>query len=295
MRNSDSRCKCRYLQVDPTIDLIIIERGSTVGGPWSRERIYPKLTAQQPFGVIEYLDLSLNSDGIPEGDFIPAESLFAYMQAYGEKFKLLDRVRLNSEAYKISRANGSSGWNVWIKTTGSSDESPLYCDKLILATGLTSQPNIPDLPNDELKLPTFHSQGLGLKHDLLASQAIKRVVVYGGGKSSLDVVSTCVDLGKRVDWVIRRAGSGAPALRPSHLLGINTDNFIGSRYASKWHPSIYSCEDGWYYFLHSGKDKFGYWFHWVYWGFVCWLSSRLFGYGKSENSEKLKPDVLDRR
>lgn len=290
-----TECECRYLQVDPTIDLTIIEKESTIGGPWSRGRIYPKLTAQQPFGVLEYSDLPLDPDGTPKDDFIPAERLFVYMQAYAEKFKLLDRVRLNSEAYKISRAKDSSGWNVWVKAVGSDEGSLLFCDKLILATGLTSQPNIPVLPNDEFKCPTFHSQELGLKHDFLESSVIKRITVYGGGKSALDIVSTCVDLGKHVDWIIRRTGSGAPVLKPSHLFGVSTDKFIGSRYSSKWHPNIYSCKDSWYQFLHSGKNRLGYWLQWAYWGFVCWIMNKQLGYRKNKNSEKLRPDILDRR
>lgn len=134
-------------------------------------------------------------------DFVPAERLFAYMEKYTEKFQLLDCVRLNSKAYKIEKDENSSGWNVWITVNGSSGEDPLYCDKLILAIGLTSQPNVLSLLRDEFKPPTFHFQELGVRHTLLVSSAVSRVhvAVYGGGKSALDVVGTCVGLGKHVD------------------------------------------------------------------------------------------------
>lgn len=95
-------------------------------------------------------------------DFVPAESLFA------KKFQLLDHVRLNSKAYNIERTENSSGWNMWITVRRFLDEGSLYCDKLI-ATGLTSWPNVPSLPHDNFKLQTFHFQELGVRHILHAS------------------------------------------------------------------------------------------------------------------------------
>ncbi|KAL0634744.1 hypothetical protein Q9L58_006340 [Maublancomyces gigas] len=184
-------------------------------------------------------------------DFVPAERLFAYIQKYAEKFQLLDCVCLNGKAYKIEKAENSSGWNVWIRITvnGSSGEDPLYCDKLILAIGLASWADVPSLPRDEFKPPTFYSQEPGVRRTLFAPSVVSRVTVYGGGKSALDVVGTCVGLGKHVDWIIRRTGSGAPVLKLGYLFGVNSDSFIGSLYASKWHLNVYSCKDGWYQFF----------------------------------------------
>lgn len=113
---------------------------------------------------------------------------------------------------------------------------------------------------------------------------VSRVTVYGGGKPTLGVVGTCVGLGKHIDWIIRRTGSDAPVLKPGHLFGVNFDSFIGSRCASKWNLNVYSCEDGWYKFFYSGKNKFG---------FVSWLLNKNFGHGKSENLEKLRLDGFD--
>lgn len=126
-------------------------------------------------------------------DFVPAERLLAYIQKYAEKFQLLDCVCLNGKACKIEKAENSSGWNMWIRITvnGSSGEDLLYCDKLILAIGLASWADVPSLPRDEFKPPTFHSQEPGVRHTLFASSAVSRVTVYGGGKSALDVVGTC--------------------------------------------------------------------------------------------------------
>lgn len=85
---------------------------------------------------------------------------------------------------------------------------------MILATGTTSQPFIPDLEDTGFTGLKSHSQGLGAQLERLAAPKVERVLVYGGGKSALDVVSTCVNLGKHVYWVIRKDGSGAPSLKP---------------------------------------------------------------------------------
>lgn len=225
--------------------------------------------------------------------FIPAEMLCSYMEAYARKFNLLDRIKLSHEIQAIDKVHNDSGWSV--KYQGPNDRGIAYCDKLILATGTTSQPFIPDLEDTGFTGLKFHSQSLGAQLERLAAPEVERVLVYGGGKSALDVVSTCVNLGKHVYWVIRKDGSGAPSLKPSHLFGQNTDAFIGSRYASKWHPNVFARKGWWYWFLHSGKSRFGYWLQWAYWGLVSLIMNRQWGYEKSRNLKMLKPDVLDRR
>lgn len=39
-----------YLQVEPTVDLVILDSDSTLGGTWSQQRLYPGLVAEAHFG-----------------------------------------------------------------------------------------------------------------------------------------------------------------------------------------------------------------------------------------------------
>jgi len=40
-----------YLRLRPAANLVIIDSDSTVGGVWSRDRVYPNLVAQVRLGV----------------------------------------------------------------------------------------------------------------------------------------------------------------------------------------------------------------------------------------------------
>ena len=45
-----------YLRLRPAANVLIIDSDSTVGGVWSRDRLYPNLVAQVRLGVSGYDD-----------------------------------------------------------------------------------------------------------------------------------------------------------------------------------------------------------------------------------------------
>lgn len=99
---------------------------------------------------------------------------------------------------------------------GRDDGHPDYtCEKLIIATGQTSEENIPrSLAQDRRYMYAYpfrpaETHG-GEKYDILSQATVFRVtVVYGCENPALDAVYLFAKLGKMVDWVShspRRSG-----------------------------------------------------------------------------------------
>jgi len=64
----------------------------------------------------------------------------------------------------------------------------LTCDKLIVATGVTSNPGLPPYDMSKFEGTCYHSVELGRRHPELLSDKIQHVTVIGGHKSALEVV-----------------------------------------------------------------------------------------------------------
>ena len=79
----------------------------------------------------------------------------------------------------------------------------LRCDKLIVATGLTSKPVMPRIDTSTFKGKIFHSKDFGKSHTFLTSDAVQSVIVVGGNKSPVEVARLCALAGKTVTWLIR--------------------------------------------------------------------------------------------
>jgi dimethylaniline monooxygenase (N-oxide forming) len=198
----------------------------------------------------------------PENTFIPSQVIHEYMNDYATKFGIADKVQFNSRVGKIARAEDvGAGWDIWLQ--GSGDGRPLRFDKVIMATGLTSNPNLPNFETKDFSVPAFHTAELGDRHAWICSEEVRTVTVYGGGKSAVDAVYTCAKHGKQVDWIIRpdSVGNGLPCLLPPNLLGQSSNAVGSSRFGAKQHPSLDTRGDWWYRFFHSGKGM-GYWLHW---------------------------------
>ncbi len=82
------------------------------------------------------------------------------------------------------------GWKVFCRPVG--DEKAmldaLTCDKLIFATGVTSNPGLPAYDMSRFEGTCYHSIELGRRHPELLSDKVQHVTVIGGHKSALEVV-----------------------------------------------------------------------------------------------------------
>ncbi|KAH8821299.1 hypothetical protein F5884DRAFT_816850 [Xylogone sp. PMI_703] len=278
-----------YLEVDPKIDLTIFDAERTVGGVWCADRCYPGFAADSPSGMFDFSDLPMREAvGLKDWDELPAENVQKYLEAYCDKFDLTSRLRLSTRVSKVLRNEDGQRWDVYVD--GSNEI--VSCDKLLVATGLTSKPNWPDIPRDEYTGPVMHTKDIGLNYKALISEKVRRVTVYGGCKSSIDAISMCIAHGKHVDWVIRESGNGPGLMLEVRVLGgIHAYRFAG-RWRNIFTPSIFSLGNFWYRFLQSGQNGFGSWFLNKFWSNAIKTPLSMGPYKVDcENTRKLRPET----
>jgi dimethylaniline monooxygenase (N-oxide forming) len=208
---------------------------------------------------------------------------------YATKYGIPERCRLGTEVVSIDR-NGS-GWKVFVRPTGNGKASVevITCDKLIVCTGITSKPRPIDFDLGSFDGISFHAIEMGKRHTELVTDEIKNVTVVGGHKSALEVVGTCAQAGKNVEWLIREHGGGPTWLMPPR----NPDGTAASKMSTKRAISFFSTSvyhsDRWLNrFLHSGRWRVGSYFIARIWNY---MTKMMQGdkYSKSENGKKLKP------
>jgi dimethylaniline monooxygenase (N-oxide forming) len=273
-----------------------LESEETLGGTWCASRIFPELLTQQSREQYAYTDTPFEpSDDPPQpGDYIPSRRVHEYLNMYAERWGIKDKIRFGVTVERCKRAPDSIKWEVHLQ--GQTQESPLVCDKLVIATGLTSTPNLPDIPTENFTPPMFHSRYFGQHYSTLQSKDINTVCVYGGGKSGYDAVAAAVNNGKRAHWIIRNSkGGGMPAIYKPMLLGQPTGDKPFTP-ASNWTaPDITNTTSWSYRFLHSGKSWLGAWILWWYMGLMTRLVLGGWKFDENENLKKLKPEVWDRK
>lgn len=281
----------RYLQVDPTIELTILESDETLGGTWSKSRIFPELLTQQSLGSYEFADSSVKNDGKlhQPGNFIPSGTFHEYLVEYAKEWNIYDKIKYNVKVTKVARAGDGVQWNVFVE----GQDHPMVCDKLIVATGLTSEPNYPTIPTVDFTPLMFHSKFLGTHYEQVISPQVETVSIYGGGKSAYDAAYTAYKAGKRVNWIIRTSGQGAGGFIPHVVLGQDTNAAGFTPVTLMLNPSPW--DDGWLSrWLHSGNSRIGYALNWWY---ARWINEKIlgvWGYDDNENMAKLKPKVYER-
>lgn len=227
--------------------------------------------------------------GLKNWGELPGEKVYEYMEAYAAKFDLNSRLRLNTRISKVSRNEDGKRWDLFIE---GSDEV-VTCDKLFVATGLTSNPSWPDVPHEDFTGLVMHSKEVGVNYNALTSNKVQRVTVYGGCKSSIDTINMCIAKGKHVDWIIRESGNGPGLMLEVRLLG---GRLHGGHFAGRWknifNPSIFSVENFWYRFLHSGQSSLGTWIINRFWAKAYETPLKLGPYKHdSENTRKLIPET----
>lgn len=289
-----------YLEIQPTVDLMIIDEDSTVGGVWSGTRSYPGLIADSCAAVFDYSDFPMDVEvGVEAWADLPAQKVHEYLERYTDRFGLRERCRLNTRVIRIERNESKESGTVWkvqVETRQlegqQSVKETLLCDKLIVATGSSSTPKMPkDIDWTSFKGPIMHSKEVGTKHQLLTADNVQRVTVVGGNKSAVDVVYLCALAGKEVDWLIRKDGTG-----PGLLFDVRSKNgthaarYKALRATTIASPNLLSTKGFWYWFLHSGKNWVG--SQLIRWAFSYASKMGIRSmYGENENTMKIAPDL----
>ncbi|KAF7715047.1 Uncharacterized protein PECH_003517 [Penicillium ucsense] len=248
-------------QIEPCAgtSLLVLDSASDIGGTWAEERLYPNLLSQNSYGMYEFSDLPLaqvtpaDSSGVGQ-QFIAGWKINCYLHVWTEKWHLKKHIRLGWRVECVRRL-ASKEWELEVEIHNESAPTrkvKVVCDKLILATGLTSMPNSPavSMPGIPASKSVMHAKDVGTwarnnlgyhplpRDDLSHHQVVpkgheeplcKSVAIYGGAKSAFDLVhffatlhqtDTSLHLKKapseavKVHWIIREDRTGPAWMTP---------------------------------------------------------------------------------
>lgn len=207
-----------YLDLHPFANVTLLDSASSVGGVWSKERLYPGLKSNNMLGTYEYPDFPMDEKtfGVKAGQFIPGDVIHRYLSMFADKYDITGRIRFNTKV-ETAEKQGAEGWMLQVSSGGTS--TPLLAEKLILATGNTSNPFMPHIDgSDSFNAPLFHVKDLKAQTPLV--QSAKDVVVLGGTKSAWDTAYAfaAAEGNAQVHMVIRESGHGYVKLRTGYQL-----------------------------------------------------------------------------
>ncbi|KAI0380850.1 FAD/NAD(P)-binding domain-containing protein [Hypomontagnella monticulosa] len=270
-----------YLRLRPEANVLILDSDKTVGGVWSKDRLYPALVTQTELGLFNYSDMPMapkNWDG--RKSIVTGQMVHDYLHKYSEEHDLLRRIRFNS--FVTSAKQCARGWRLELRDSNDIIEA----EKLIVAPGYASIPNIPQT-FDDASIPIIHSRDLGASLDAL--QDAQKVIVVGAAKSGFDATYTMLKMGKEVEWVIRPDGSGPMPLLPFKIGFLWTMSTVATRFLAYMNPSIFNTSGLWYWLLQ--RNPLGRWCVDRFWDFLAYVSGREAGYGAGDHIALLKPDL----
>ncbi|KAL2036379.1 hypothetical protein N7G274_010900 [Stereocaulon virgatum] len=240
-----------YLEVHPESRLVILEQDTCPGGVWNARRSYEGFWTQWTVGTAEFSDLRMPRppDEDLYYDFFKSKHTTEYLENYVDQHRfggrsLRDRITFEFQVKSIKKQNA-----VWVVK---GDSATFHASKVIVASGLTSNPNMPNLPRENyFDAPIIHQETFG-QSSVLSSPNLQKITVVGAGKSSADMVYACVKAGKIVSWIIRASGTGPAFFLSPKGKGPYKNAFeIGStRIAGTLSPSVLTPDNRWTRFIH---------------------------------------------
>ncbi|EED24571.1 dimethylaniline monooxygenase, putative [Talaromyces stipitatus ATCC 10500] len=250
-----------WLDTHPNSQLVILDRDNCLGGTWNSRRGYDTFWTQWTVGTAEFSDQPMPRP--PDEDiyleFFKAKHTTKYLNDYVDShsysgWTLRDRVRLSTEVQSVQKIDG--GWTVVSKERESPQQHTFQTAKLIVASGLTSIPNMPLLPGrDGFLGQVLHQDSFG-SSNVLTSPEVKNITVLGGGKSSADMVYESVKAGKTVSWGLKATDTAGPGffLSPKGAGPYKNAFEIGmTRLAATFTPSFMNGINWWTRLLHSSR------------------------------------------
>ncbi|OXV09139.1 hypothetical protein Egran_03098 [Elaphomyces granulatus] len=286
-----------YLEVKPSSKVVILDSESSVGGVWTKHRLYKGLKSNNMLGTYEYSDFPMDEStfDVKPGEHIPGNVLLLYFEKYVAHFQLADKIRLGSKVERAERKPDGK-WRLTIRKIhgGAVEGVVLETSKLVVATGLTTEPFLPAFNGqDSFNAPLFHFRDFAIYEDE-ALQVGKRVAILGGTKSAWDVAYACATSGAQVNWIIRESGHGPAWMAPPYVSPLKRwlEKLVTTRFFTWFSPCIWGDADGFgivRYFLHGtwlGRKMVD-----VFWKTIANDVIQLNGYDIHPEVGKLKPWV----
>ncbi|KAL8969231.1 MAG: hypothetical protein Q9197_004446 [Variospora fuerteventurae] len=253
--------------------------------------MYADFYTQTPVKMAEFSDRPMTPPPAEEQyhGFFPGRYTTAYLEAYIDNHTyagqtIRDRIIFSSTVDRVVKTSPSSSspsttgkekeeeeeeesssssaaqWTITYNTT-----HQIQTSKLIDATGMTSQPQIPNLPGSSaFQGKTLHHKSFGQQQQPLLlkeeeeedpSSVRRHICIVGGAKSAADVAYACAKApaaaaaGRReIHWVIREHGNGpcaffaAPAMSERYA---NSNEGFYNRFLAAFLPNRFATRWGW--------------------------------------------------
>ena len=281
-----------YLQVHPTAQLAIFESSSEIGGVWSPSRCYPFLKTNNQFGTFHTGDFPMPESrfGTRRGEHIPGRAMHEYLAAYAKHFDLFDYIQSNSKV-EIAECREDDGWLLSISSAVRKADKRILARKLIVATGLTSQAFVPQLPGSEtFQGPIVHSKHLAQRDQML--RGMSSIVVLGNNKSAYDAAYSYASQGIKVHLVIRQSGKGPLWMAPSIVTPFKVwiEWLLSMRLLSWFSPCVWGNADGYGFFRwFLNSTTIGRLLMSFLWMVLAMDVENALAFEKSAETEKLRP------
>lgn len=238
-----------FLQCQPSLNLRILESAPSIGGVWKKESLYPGLRTNNLRGTFEFNDYPLPDDlGVKFGEHIPGTAVNEYICRYAEKHNLYKQCSVNTKVESCERVDG--GWKLRCSSSSNPVERLEFtCQKLVVATGLTSTPVPLEVKGSEaFSGPLVNFASLAAECEKLLAPSIEHVAVFGGGKASYDAVHLLASHGKRVSWIIRGSGHGPTWMAKPHAwigpVKVWLEPVVSARLTTFMSPCLWGPADG---------------------------------------------------
>lgn len=87
-----------FLQLEPELELLIVDSNTSVGGVWAKENLYPGLMSNNLRGTYEYTDFPMDDAlGVKDDEHIPGEVVYEYFRRYAENHGLTRRIEISQK------------------------------------------------------------------------------------------------------------------------------------------------------------------------------------------------------
>jgi cation diffusion facilitator CzcD-associated flavoprotein CzcO len=293
-----------FLQCQPDMDLLIIDANGSVGGVWAKENVYANLRTNNLRGTIDYSSFRMGDEyGVKAGEHVPGIVLHEYLVEYTKMCHMTEHLRFNTRVEVVEKIGdkGDTRWKLTTETANELDQptkSMLYTKKLIVATGITSDPSTPSIPGSQhFDAPIIHSSRFGRQQDkILISPSIRKIAVLGRSKSAYDAVHLAASQGLEVEWIIRRSGRGPVWNLPAHTnigpIKSWREKLVTRRIVGLLSPSL-DGESGGFNWLRKllQETTLGKAFTCKFWSGMHEASLHECGYAKHSTTKLLTPEV----
>lgn len=170
-----------FLEIHPDATVVILDASPTIGGVWAEHKLYPGLKSNNLLGTFEFSDFPMDPEtfNVKIGHHIPGQTMHNYLKAYANNFNFYSKIRFSSKVESVEKI--ANGWIVMVEGLEQT-RSKIVTDKVVLATGITSDPLIPDYAGKaDFGKPLFHGSYFRGHEELFETKG--KVVVVGGSKS----------------------------------------------------------------------------------------------------------------